>query len=71
MADDGIRERHGMACRAEPESESFVNVYEVEQTVRINACGSTRKMTPAQARYLACKLYRLARRIDQRQQGAA
>jgi len=70
MADDGIRERHGMECTIDTGGESFVIAYEAEQTVRINSCGSTRKLTPAQARYLARKLYRLARRIEQRNAAA-
>ena len=65
-ADDGIRERHGVECIEQEATTSFVLVYEAEQTVRLNACAFTRKMTPAQARYVARKLYRLARRIEQR-----
>lgn len=68
MADDGIRERHGMECVENEATMSNVLVYEAEQTVRLNACTFSRRMTPDQARYLARKLYRLARRIEQRQQ---
>jgi hypothetical protein len=68
MTDDGIRERHGMQCVEQEATTSNVLVYEGEQTIRLNSCAFTRKMTPAQARYLARKLYRLARRVEQRGQ---
>jgi len=66
MTDDGIRERHGVACREREATASNVLGWEEEQAVRLNDCSYTRAMTPVQARYLARKLYRLARRIERR-----
>lgn len=67
MTDDGIREHHGMACRKEHEKHSSVAIWEGEQYIWIDHDSmDDRKLTPTQARYLARKLYRLARRIDGR-----
>lgn len=69
MADDGIRERHGMAVTQHGfTSRLFVAVQEYESEVVLIGCSHDRAMSPAQARYLARKLYRLARRIEQRGQ---
>lgn len=64
-SDDGVRERHGVECR-EGDARSAVTICEREDYVLIERSGDTRQLTPAQARYLAAKLYRLSRRIRQR-----
>lgn len=68
MDDDGIRERHGMLCtREDRKIGSEVIVAErTDGSISLNGSYEERRMTPEQARYLARKLYRLARRIDKR-----
>ncbi len=66
MQDDGIRERHGMTVNGR----GFILI-ERNQSMETPACAYDRTFTPAEARYLARKLYRLARRIEQRQAGDA
>lgn len=64
-SDDGVREKHGCAL-ATP-----VHLIEREDVLGlvVNSQTGSRydiKITPAQARYIARKLYHLARRIDKR-----
>ena len=69
FTDDAIRERHGLSCRSNTAGEgvSHVMVWEREQGIVLNHENSFGAvMTPWQARYLASKLYRLARRVRQR-----
>lgn len=66
MTDDGVRERHGMRSWESICGETNITVWEAEDALWINGHSAARRMTPAQARYLARKLYRLARRIDTR-----
>lgn len=47
---------------------SEVVIAEHDDVVTLNGESSVRIMTPAQARHLARKLHRLARRIERRQQ---
>ena len=63
ITDDSIRERHGLACREPDESASNITIFEGEQYVFVDGNPRTRKLTQWQARYLAAKLYRLARRL--------
>jgi hypothetical protein len=71
--DDGVRERHGCDTR----NGSFCQVREDGDAVLIaivvSAVQTTNSletgMTPRRARYLARKLYRLARRIERREVG--
>ena len=70
--DDAVRERHGCACREDSsEGASFVTVWETDGKVHISANSNVRNLTQWQARYLASKLYRLARRIRQRTEEAS
>ena len=65
--DDAVRERHGCACRdTSDDTLSSVTVWENDSAVFLDSNYRVRAMTPWQARYLASKLYRLARRIRQR-----
>lgn len=61
--DDGIRESHGCisACQ------NRVVLQEKGSVINIDAF--SKDITPQQARYLARKLYRLARRIEARKEG--
>lgn len=71
LTDDGIRERHGMQCRMAGYADVRpVTVREGEASIVLDRCTDEREMTPYQARYLAAKLYRLARRIRQRTDAA-
>ena len=70
--DDAVRERHGCACREAPgNSVSHITVWETDFGVHLSGSASVRDLTPWQARYLASKLYRLARRIRQRSEETA
>lgn len=69
--DDSIRETHGMACRKltstdKPTRPSAVVIWESDSSVIMKGCYEERHLTPWQARYLARKLYRLARRVENR-----
>ena len=69
MNDDAIRERHGMACSvAKNQARSFVVVWEGDESIFLDSNFDVRELTQWQARYLASKLYRLARRIRSRAQ---
>jgi hypothetical protein len=71
ITDDAIRERHGVACRQQNnDTESQITVNEGEKYVHLNGNSYTRQLTQWQARYLAAKLYRLARRIRQRSEAS-
>ncbi len=64
--DDAIREVHGVRCRDRSSQElpSRIIISEGNEMVTIDRLDSDgRSLTPYQARYLASKLYRLARRI--------
>lgn len=66
--DDGIRERHGCACVDQRDnSRCQITFHEVQEYVVIDSNYAPRALTQWQARYLAAKLYRLARRIRQRE----
>jgi hypothetical protein len=67
--DDGIREVHGVRCRkAEFSTEKNVIVRETDDgLIRMMDSGAV-DLTEWQARYLAAKLYRLARRIKRRRE---
>ena len=69
MVDDAVRERHGCACReGAAHLSSSVTIWEGETMIYINGNSEARILTVWQARYLASKLYRLSRRIKNRQQ---
>ena len=70
MTDDAIRERHGCACMKEQTKRGSVTVWEGENSVWLDGDYYDRSLTPWQARYLAAKLYRLARRIRARSEEA-
>ncbi len=68
--DDGVRERHGCTISASSNLAVFEDGTRV--TVRVNVYSSywaslDADLTPARARYIARKLYRLARRIERRE----
>jgi hypothetical protein len=65
MTDDAIRERHGVKTQPDETYEEVI-LREREQTLTLSVGTSKVAMTQWQARYLAAKLYRLARRIRQR-----
>jgi hypothetical protein len=68
VTDDGIRERHGMKCTQLTGGSGNIQAWEDEQSVRVEHSSSGgAALTIWQARYLARKLYRLARRIEKRQ----
>lgn len=73
MSDDGIRERHGMTVRRPSPLDSICGVFLVEREdhVELMKMDDGRVLTVPQARYLARKLYHLARRIDKRAEGSA
>lgn len=60
--DDGVREQHGFAV-----GDKRIIVQESGDRVWLDATYNAHPMTPRQARYLARKLYRLARRIEKRE----
>jgi hypothetical protein len=67
MTDDAIREVHGCAARESDNKARLITIAEGEQYIRFpDTLYAGTKMTPYQARYLAAKLYRLARRVRQR-----
>lgn len=68
FTDDAIRERHGMRCRDSNDKTVSVLVWENDEYVCLDSHSYHRAMTPYQARYLAAKLYRLARRIKTRKE---
>lgn len=70
ITDDAVRERHGVACRKDSHTAWAINVYESEEYVCFPASECVRQLTPWQARYLASKIYRLARRVQQRGEAA-
>ncbi len=68
MVDDAIRERHGLACRELGDnSPTEIIVWELDGHIAINGHCRSRYLTQWQARYLAAKLYRLSRRIRDRE----
>lgn len=69
VTDDGIRERHGVDCRDASNNLECVVIGECGEYVRIDRAIGERFLTEWQARYLAAKLYRLARRIRARKGG--
>lgn len=68
VTDDAVREVHGVRCILADGSaaKSYIRIYEEDSYIFLDGKLSERAMTPWQARYLAAKLYRLARRIRQR-----
>lgn len=65
--DDGIMEGHCMLVRNErKEGRTILARERLDGSISIDGDCGERYMTPAQARYLARKLYRLARRIEKR-----
>lgn len=67
MADDGIREIHGATPMAGTSKDPHT-VREEEGAISVYYGSIERlRLTPASARFFARKLYRLARRIEQRQ----
>lgn len=66
MADDGIWERHGVHVRTKGDGKDILIGESAAGEIWIDGSYETRLMTPVQARYLARKLHRLARRIEQR-----
>lgn len=69
--DDAVREIHGVRCRKDKDaSASSVIIRERDDEIYIDERQSGCILTPWQARYLAAKLYRLSRRIRQRQEAA-
>lgn len=71
MTDDAVREIHGVRCRDNLASKgpSTVRISETDQgQILIRHDDSNGAMlTRWQARYLASKLYRLARRLQERE----
>jgi len=67
MTDDAVREIHGVACRDNSAKLETVVIRESDSVIKFDKTifGGT-NLTPWQARYLAAKLYRLARRIKTR-----
>lgn len=68
MEDDKVRERHGTACSNGTGTRDSFIVYEGDKSVIFSEQGGQRHLSPPEARYLARKLYRLARRIEKRQE---
>lgn len=66
MSDDNIRERHGVKAVKNEDSREEILVCEGEQYVVVRLGHAKAWLSPGQARYLAAKMYRLARRIKQR-----
>ncbi len=63
--DDGVREAHGCYIGEEP----VVLLGERGNRIVFVKTYGDKLITPKQARYLASKLYRLARRIERREVG--
>lgn len=69
--DDGIREVHGVRCRyADFTNPQSIVIRETDDGVHMSKPEANALMTEWQARYLASRLYRLARRIRQRREAA-
>ena len=72
VTDDAVRETHGAKCSklelGGAEKLSAVVIWESDYAIHLKGCYETREITIWQARYLARKLYRLARRIEKRQE---
>lgn len=66
MADDGVREIHGASPMAGAAKEPFTLRETDEKIVVFQGFVERMSFTPASARFFARKLYRLARRIEQR-----
>lgn len=64
--DDAIREIHGMKTIKEGLSASRVTMHEGEQDIILYLGSERTHLSVWQARYMARKLYRLARRIEAR-----
>jgi hypothetical protein len=62
--DDGVREIHGVQF---VDADKRVELFESGQHVLLYRNSYDRYLTPSQARYLARKLNRLARRIETRE----
>jgi hypothetical protein len=71
VTDDAVREVHGCRCRNGAGISEVVHAIEGDQYITLGAGLREVRLTPWQARYLAAKLYRLARRIKQRTDAAA
>ena len=69
--DDAIREIHGAHCRRNGAYKDRITVTEGDGFVVLPAHGADMELTPWQARYLASKLYRLARRVERRTEKAS
>jgi len=63
--DDGIRERHGVMTE-HVFNTAPITIYEENDAVFLVRPAGDRKLSPAEARYLARKLTRLAERIEAR-----
>ena len=66
MTDDGVRERHGVMARDNLHNRHPLTVFEREDKACIPRPPTDLFLTPADARYFARQLYRVARRIEQR-----
>jgi len=64
-ADDMVRERHGIMTSPEG-SGNALQFFEADWTIVAVAFPTNRELCPEEARYLARKLYRLARRVEAR-----
>ena len=65
--DDAVREIHGAHCqKLGGAGVTTITVTEKHGCVVVAAHGDDKELTPWQARYLASKLYRLARRVERR-----
>jgi hypothetical protein len=71
MADDGFREVAGVRCSTEKGWTTIIVHEAYGDRISLDANYHERFMTPPQARHLAGRLYRLARRIDKRAEGSA
>lgn len=64
--DRSVRERHGVACLNRNKEAEVLDVGEEPGFVRIGDGYGSHLLSPDQARYIASKLYRLARRVERR-----
>jgi hypothetical protein len=71
MGDDGIREVAGVRGSTDKGWTTIVVHEAYGDRISLNANCYERFMTPPQARHLAGRLYRLARRIEKRTEPAA
>ena len=69
VTDDAVREMHGVKASPTKDMEREVILREHDEVIDIGVGHWHARLTPWQARYLAAKLYRLARRIRQRAEG--